>query len=286
MNIFLSACLVFSMAFVYGQSSLQLQSLLNAEKTFAQTSKDKSTKEAFITNLSDSGIIFQAEPVLGKKFWQDAEQGADLLTWEPVFADISSSGDFGYTTGPWEFRTKRHDPDPVAGGYYVSLWKKEKGEWKVALDIGISFPLTLRPKETLHFSSPALVLKAKDGKIIKMELLDNEQEFINEQGNTGWAAYPRFITYNTRIYRPGSNPFITGEQKTELFSGTDKKFSYQITGVSVSSSGDLGYVYGKAVVAIVKEGNTKLLNGNYLRIWKKEDARNWKIVLDLANIAR
>ncbi len=109
--------------------------------------------------MSDSGFIFQAGPVLGKKFWQEAEQGTDLLTWEPIFADISSSGDLGYTTGPWEFRTKRDDTNPVAGGYYVSVWKKENNNWKVALDIGISYPLTLSQKETFHFSSPAVNVK-------------------------------------------------------------------------------------------------------------------------------
>ena len=54
---------------------------------------------------------------------------------------------------------------------------------------------------------------------------------------------------------------------------------------SVASSADLGYVYGKAVVAIT-DGSMKTLNGNYLRIWKKDEENNWKIVLDLVNITR
>lgn len=270
----------------FAQPDAALQSLVNAEKAFAQASKDKSTKEAFSTYMSDSGFIFQAGPVLGKKFWQEAEQGTDLLTWEPVFADISSSGDLGYTTGPWEFRAKRNDSVPVAGGYYVSVWKKEMSDWKVALDIGISYPLTLSQKETFHFSAPALGPKVNDDKILKNELLEKEQEFINEQMSRGWSAYNKFIIVNTRIYRPGSFPFITNEQRNKLFSETDKKFSYQAIDAMVASSGDLGYVYGKAIIKITKDGNTKSLNGNYLRIWKKDDGVNWKIALGLVNIAR
>jgi ketosteroid isomerase-like protein len=71
-----------------------------------------------------------------------------------------------------------------------------------------------------------------------------------------------------------------------LFSGADKKFSYQTIDALVASSGDLGYAYGKAIIAIKNDGNTKTLNGNYLRIWKKEDGTNWKLVLDLVNIVR
>ena len=286
MKLILLICVLLSGSASFTQSSLSLQSLVNAEKAFAQTSKDKSTKEAFSTYMSDSGFIFQSGPLLGKKFWQDAEQGTDLLTWEPVFADISSSDDFGYTTGPWEFRAKRNDTDPAGGGYYVSVWKKEKNEWKVALDIGISYPLALLQKETLHFLSPALASKVNDGKIFKKELLDKEQEFINAQSKNGWAAYSAFIAGDARIYRPGSFPYINDEQKNKLFSETDKKFSYEKTDAIVASSGDLGYVYGKAIVTITKDGNTKTLNGNYLRIWKKGDGTNWKIVLDLVNIAR
>ena len=100
---------------------------------------------------------------MGRKFWQNAEQGADLLTWEPVFAAISSSGDLSYTTRPWEFRAKRNDPDPVASGL-----KKEKDEWKVALDIGINYPLSLERKEPPDFSSrPSSIAKAADEKIVK-----------------------------------------------------------------------------------------------------------------------
>jgi ketosteroid isomerase-like protein len=125
-----------------------------------------------------------------------------------------------------------------------------------------------------------------DDKIVKKELLDKEQEFINAQNKNNWAAYLAFITADTRIYRPCSAPFITDEQRNQLFSGADKKFSYQTIDAVVASSGDLGYAYGKAIIAIKNDGNTKTLNGNYLRIWKKEDGTNWKLVLDLVNIAR
>ncbi|MGZ8523686.1 MAG: hypothetical protein ACXWV1_04615 [Chitinophagaceae bacterium] len=84
MNIFLSACLVFNGICVW---AIVTAASIPGEcrKTFAQTSKDKSIREAFITNFSDSGIIFQAGPILGRKFWQDAEQGTGLVTWKPVF---------------------------------------------------------------------------------------------------------------------------------------------------------------------------------------------------------
>ena len=60
------------------------------------------------------------------------------LTWAPVGADLSASGDLGYTYGTFEFRSKDKDGKVVVDhGKYASIWKKQKeGSWKVVLDMG------------------------------------------------------------------------------------------------------------------------------------------------------
>jgi ketosteroid isomerase-like protein len=64
------------------------------------------------------------------------------LTWTPVGADISASGDLGYTYGTYEFRSRDKDGKPVVDhGKYTSIWKKQKdGSWKVVLDMGNGSP--------------------------------------------------------------------------------------------------------------------------------------------------
>lgn len=64
------------------------------------------------------------------------------LVWMPVDADISASGDLGYTSGTYEFRSKDKDGKAtVAHGKYTSIWKKQKdGSWKVVLDMGNASP--------------------------------------------------------------------------------------------------------------------------------------------------
>lgn len=65
------------------------------------------------------------------------------LTWSPVGADISSSGDLGYTYGTFEFSAIGKDGKPVVEhGKYTSIWKKQKdGSWKVVLDMGNASPV-------------------------------------------------------------------------------------------------------------------------------------------------
>jgi ketosteroid isomerase-like protein len=64
------------------------------------------------------------------------------LTWSPVGAGISSSGDLGYTWGTFEFSSKDKDGKQlVEHGKYTSIWKKQKdGSWKVVLDMGNASP--------------------------------------------------------------------------------------------------------------------------------------------------
>jgi ketosteroid isomerase-like protein len=70
------------------------------------------------------------------------DQKDNHLTWTPVGADISASGDLGYTYGTFEFRSKDKDGKPtVDHGKYTSIWKKQKdGSWKVVLDMGNASP--------------------------------------------------------------------------------------------------------------------------------------------------
>jgi ketosteroid isomerase-like protein len=62
------------------------------------------------------------------------------LSWTPVGADISASGDLGYTYGTFEFRSKDKAGKPtVEHGKYTSIWKlQQDGTWKVVLDMGNS----------------------------------------------------------------------------------------------------------------------------------------------------
>ncbi len=60
------------------------------------------------------------------------------LIWTPVGADISASGDLGYTYGNYEFHSKNKEGKAtVEYGKYTSIWKVQKeGSWKVVLDMG------------------------------------------------------------------------------------------------------------------------------------------------------
>jgi ketosteroid isomerase-like protein len=81
----------------------------------------------------------KAEIAKGMGFLDDKN---NQLLWTPVGADISASGDLGYTYGNFEFHAKDKNGKPVVQyGKYTSIWKLQKdGSWKVVLDMGNASP--------------------------------------------------------------------------------------------------------------------------------------------------
>jgi len=79
-------------------------------------------------------------PVIGKREFEELykdKPGTKSLTWQPVKADVSESGDLGYTWGNWKMAL----PDTTLYGNYFTVWKKqEDGKWKMALDGGNTAP--------------------------------------------------------------------------------------------------------------------------------------------------
>ena len=66
------------------------------------------------------------------------DEKSNRLTWSATGADISSSGDLGYTWGSYEFLSSdKEGKQHVERGKYITVWKKQgDGSWKVAVDMG------------------------------------------------------------------------------------------------------------------------------------------------------
>ena len=261
--------------------STPLQSLTDAETTFAKMATEKGTRDAFLANLADDGVIFEPGPVNGKKAWEKRAPSESLLTWEPTFVAISRSSDFGYTTGPWEFKKDPKDSEPSAYGQFLSIWKKQKdGAWKVILDAGIETPKpTGRPSATRNPVTPTPG-KTKDEKIdldaAGKEVRNLEHRFAEASATDDGAAVIAFASDDIRVLREGVLPAV-GEDGAQLMLGSDHgKTTFRPVGGNISPSGDLAYEYGNYLT----ERGQGRERGNYVLIWKKNVRGTWRLAVD------
>lgn len=276
-----------STAFQAGLHS-DLASLIAAERAFARTSAEQGTREAFLAFLAEDGIIFRPSPINGKKWMTDHPQQSGLLTWKPAFADIARSGDFGYTTGPYELRKEKSDKKPFRTGSFVSVWKRQSnGKWKVAIDTGIAYPPTGVAPKMSFTTGKASVLARANGKVSLADERDNllelDRAFAKETAQQGvMPAFLKYLSNDARMLRSERYPMITTQSIRAFLKEQKGVLSWRAMESDVSAAGDIGYTYGLAEY-LPSNADAQLTEySHYLRIWKKQPNGQWRVVLDLA----
>jgi len=253
------------------------RALVEMEHAFAKAAATKGTRDAFLEFLADDGIIFQPGPVNGKKFWTDRQPRKGLLSWEPIFADVSRAGDLGYTTGPWEFRPNGPDDQPVAFGQYFTIWKKQRdGSWKAVLDRGVSSEKSFATKLLLfplHDESSIGDTKFDVGRG-RAALMKLEEEFSTMSARKGaTAASDSYLASDVRVLRQNIAPVVGKENALVLASGIAGTLTWKPAMADVAASGDLGYTFGAYEL---RKGDLVMEHGSYVRVWKKQ-----RVVVDV-----
>jgi ketosteroid isomerase-like protein len=269
--------LIFSFAFVVYAEEPDISSLVQAEKDFSNLCGEKGVTESFVAFFADDSVVLRPGPVNGKKWYQERKPSTGKLSWEPSLSEISASGELGYNTGPWEFRSKPEDPEPAGHGQFFSFWKKgPDGKWKVVIDHGHENPkppekaalITIPPQKGTASKYPESELK---------ELMNVDREFskvIKAKGES--EAYKEFLAEKTRLMRGNQLPESDREKALDIVSKEKGMLSWEPSGGDVAASGDLGYTYGMSERTV--EG--KVEKGNYVRAWRKENGQ-WKVAVDL-----
>jgi ketosteroid isomerase-like protein len=265
-----------------------LQSLVEAERGFARASVEKGTRDAFLANLADDSIVFHPHPVNGKKWWSEQQPRPGVLSWRPIFANVSRAGDMGYTTGPWEYRPKSVEDKPVAFGYFVTIWKRQAdGAWKAFLDLGTQNLEPKTPEPDKLSSSPYSTAKISRSKINveaeRASLLKTENDFLKLMAaKSGVDSFLSYMADDVRFYRTGAFPVLGKEATRAAFAAKPEALTWQNTSGGVSTSGDLGYTYGTYELKSGAAGK-EAESGNYMRIWRKQANGKWRVALDLLN---
>lgn len=248
--------------------------VLEAEKSFAAYSVAHGTKDAFLKFLDSNSVVFEkGKAVNGLETWNKKEKSSGVLNWHPVYGCISTSGDLGFTTGPWTFQEKNVKDSIVARGQYSTVWKKnQQGGWKALVDLGNNNVPSL---DDMRFTTTDETEKFIPG--TWNNLLNREQKFIARTKAADNATRRRLYEEAASrtacfLNRNGQWPSRYGSEASGATANMPAQIEYTIDGSGISTAGDLGYVYGTTVV------NKK--TDNYLRIWRRE-GREWKLMLEV-----
>ncbi|AHG87787.1 hypothetical protein J421_0250 [Gemmatirosa kalamazoonensis] len=260
-------------------------SLIAAERGFARLSADSGTWLAFRTNLDARSIIFQPRATDAQAWYaahppRDGMPPQGTLFWTPAHVGVSSSGDLGFSTGPYRF--ERLGRDTVrAGGVFASVWGRRPGEpWRVLVDLGVGGTAvpTVDPERSVRVAAAGQPSRAtSDASLAEVLRVDSAlgARFADPSSPDGLVAR---TADDAALLRDGVGARMGRDAARSIAEAAGASYrSTPITG-TVARAGDLAYTYG----TYTRVAGDAVQAGNYLRVWRR-DAAGWRLVLDVAS---
>ncbi len=286
------------------------QILLEKDRELSGISAGNGVLRAFSPYLMEKSFLLpkKGHPIYGKQTCAKLADQMEMdgrvssFKWEPLFADISASGDLGYTYGRYEIpAVPASSSSTVTGdnkkevnyGYYGTIWTKDaEGKWKVAFSQGLILFKGLNQKPLQKLIDPE---KADS---VTREVLATEHAFSDYSVANGYlAAFYRFIDDNGIALGSQGMPKKKADyarlmadaekkKKTDTPGAGAGKLEWEALYSQVASSGDLAYDFGTYLYTETDaKGIQQVGRGYFLTVWKKQATGNkeWKFVMDCGN---
>jgi ketosteroid isomerase-like protein len=259
-----------------------LESLVNAERAFAQAATHKGIRDSFLEYFAEDSIAFTPLPVsaTARLRSRPSRPFSDYeLRWEPRTGDVAASGELGWLTGPSIFTDHTDTLAQPQHGNYLSVWRRQAGgPWRVFIDIGSNPPQPVTFAEGFTRFPLATHYAAGGGKSAGAASLLDADKTLNAQiaAEGAAAAYANVTTDSSRLHRSGFMPSI-GRAAIRTWLDANAAGMTSTTGVVASAdSADLGYSYGTYDLK-----GAPAPAGAYVRVWQRDRNGKWLLVADV-----
>lgn len=266
-----------------------LEQLFAAERSFARASTERGIRASFLEYFASDGVDFAPGPGSMRERLLARPAPADplalLLDWSPQAGAVARSDDLGYTTGPYSLRNQRDASAPTHYGYFFSIWKREKGAWRVAVDAGVSTPAAPEPEgrgagasepSSAHAPRMALAIGRERGKDALLAL-EREPRSLDPEP-TDRASYFDLLASSVRVLREGSYAVLGADAARKALAAPLRRVQWTPAGTGIAASDDLGYTYGRYERW---NGGADESSGYYVHVWQRDETGAWRITVDV-----
>lgn len=116
--------------------------LLERDRAWSKLVSEKGFQSAMEEHYAEEIISISSgkNPIIGKQellnTMKEHPDTNNSFSWIPQKAEVSESGDLGYTWGRWKFTgINRQGEDTIFYGVYATVWKRQPdGKWRAVLD--------------------------------------------------------------------------------------------------------------------------------------------------------
>ena len=242
--------------------------MVAAERAFAADAAARNVRDAFLTASAVGGVVFSPGPIETHKYWTAKEATADKLEWVPAAAEIASSGDLGYTYGPWRY-TPAGAEKPVGFGHFFTVWQKQAdGTWRSLADKGITH--AEQPLGTEVVRRGQVGFSGQGGGVPAAELMvELRQADMLAIGRVSHELVaPDFVRF-----RGGELPAAKHDSPALAAAPTTQSRAWAV----ISAAGDLAATWGGSDA------------GSWMRVWRRAGVGDppgatWRLVVDSSTV--
>ena len=262
------------------------EDLFAAERAFARDATERGIRAAFLEHFASDGLDFRPGPGVMRERMLKQPAPPDplalLLDWSPKAGAVAKSGDLGYTLGPYSLTHPRDAAAAPRYGYFFSVWKRENGMWRVALDAGVSTPAAPPPESFAAApeatSAPSLGSPIAGGHGAAALLALERGARSLDPDPAGGSSYFELLANSVRILREGSYALVGADAARRALASNGRRVVWTPTGGRASASDDFGYTYRRAVRFI---GSAEEASGYYVHVWQRDAGGAWRITVEV-----
>jgi len=261
---------------------IALDDVIAAEHAFAARATDTTVQQAFLESIASDAVLFRPDPTDARALLAAQPYPPDFrLEWTPEWADASLDGELGFTTGPWRAGSRSQSSQPGAYGTYVTIWKRTPPDgWRVILDFGTAGDSAFVVRELRHPTSPPAHAEAANRDALEQSIRLVDEDFVQAiVADSG--ALVAFVSDATRFLRDGSTATLGTPTASAAYAATERSARWSTAGSDVSTTGDLGFVFGTWTSSLANSAG-----GAWLRIWRRDAAGDWRLALDAVTGSR
>ncbi len=259
-----------------------IDSVIQAEQSFAGDIADQGLKAGFLANLAERSVIFRPGPTSAVAAYQGIDDSPGQLSWDPVLVDASAAADLAFTTGPWQFSPGGPGTEAKLFGDYVTVWMKDPdGTWKIAIDVGVPHDPSTDPPPGLTRRGYDRVASPFEPAATFEDVIDAEKDLWTKSSTMGFGPALSAIAAPDMVVLRFGLPPATGPGAA-LMLVREARASWEPSGGGVSQTGDLAYTFG-VVVYKGNEGDSVVARAAYLRIWERLPSGVWNVVMDVTS---
>jgi len=270
-GVLFTALVVVCVGFAIGQDPAQ--KIFATEKAFEKMVSEKGINAGFVEFMAPDGVIFTPDAVNGREAWKNRPASPALLTWNPIWIEVSSNGALAYSIGNGLYRANGRDDANPSYSHYLSIWSRQpNGEYRAVMDTGIVHdkPASL-PTE---WKSPVATGNTK----LQNSAADHSLYFyLSVEKDGAVKAYKTYLADDAFLMRNGSLPFVGKKAAVEFLESTKPmiKFAKRKTFIE---AGDIAWVQN--LYAMTDKSGAEIERGNFIQVWKLRDGK-WLIAADV-----